>query len=54
MHHAFGSYRVLPQAVTWTFDQRPLTPPAVGTANLKVAGMNTLNYFNGDGAGLGR
>jgi predicted extracellular nuclease len=53
MHHAFGSYRVLPQAITWTFAQRPLTPPPVGAANLKVAGMNTLNYFNGDGLGGG-
>jgi hypothetical protein len=31
---------------------RPLTPPNVG-GQIKVAGFNVLNYFNGDGAGGG-
>ena len=32
---------------------RPLTPPAFGPLDLKLASFNVLNYFNGDGAGGG-
>ncbi|MBH8570108.1 ExeM/NucH family extracellular endonuclease [Microvirga sp. STS02] len=32
---------------------RPLTPPAFGPLDLKLASFNVFNYFNGDGAGGG-
>ncbi|RYE22262.1 MAG: ExeM/NucH family extracellular endonuclease [Sphingobacteriales bacterium] len=55
--YAFSVYRVQP-VITDTpefhYAPRPMTPPAVGTAaNIKIASLNVLNYFNGDGVGGG-
>jgi len=45
----FSNYRVQPTvAPTFAYAPRPLTPPSVnltGTANVKVASFNVLNYF---------
>jgi predicted extracellular nuclease len=51
---AFSEYRIQPtQAPSFNFAPRPLTPPDVGAANVKVASFNVLNYFNGNGSGGG-
>ncbi|MBZ0275711.1 MAG: ExeM/NucH family extracellular endonuclease, partial [Anaerolineae bacterium] len=52
--HRSDEYRIQPTApVTFgLINQRPTAPPAVG-GTLRVASMNVLNYFNGDGAGGG-
>ncbi|MGD9705730.1 MAG: ExeM/NucH family extracellular endonuclease [Acidimicrobiia bacterium] len=49
----FGVYRVQPVApVTFSADNpRPASPADVG-GSLKVASMNVLNYFNGNGTGV--
>ncbi|MEO8611259.1 MAG: ExeM/NucH family extracellular endonuclease [Chloroflexota bacterium] len=49
-----GAYVIQPTgAVNFTAaNPRPTTPPDVG-GTLKVASMNVLNYFNGDGTGAG-
>ena len=48
-----GTHRVYPDvSPVFTHAPRPLTPPAVG-GNVKVASMNVLNYFNGNGLGGG-
>ncbi len=54
LDYRFDVYRVQPTAAaTITVNNpRPATPPAVG-GNIKVASVNVLNYFNGDGAGGG-
>jgi hypothetical protein len=54
MHFAFGSYRIQPVAAPafLAANPRPLARPDVG-GDLKVAAVNVLNYFNGDGAGGG-
>jgi predicted extracellular nuclease len=50
----FSAYRIQPtQAPTFNFATRPTSPPDVGTANVKVASFNVLNYFNGNGSGGG-
>lgn len=50
----FGLYRVQPVgAISFTADNpRPSMPDSVG-GTLKVASLNVLNYFNGDGMGGG-
>ncbi|HWN99559.1 MAG TPA: ExeM/NucH family extracellular endonuclease [Blastocatellia bacterium] len=50
----FGLYRVQPVGpISFTADNpRPAAPVAVG-GTLKVAGLNVLNYFNGNGLGGG-
>jgi predicted extracellular nuclease len=50
----FGVYRVQPVGpISFTADNpRPAAPDSVG-GTLKVAGLNVLNYFNGDGLGGG-
>jgi len=56
LSYDFSVYRVQPiptQAPIFTYAPRPITPPAVGTANVKIASFNVLNYFNGDGNGGG-
>ncbi len=55
MGYGFSAYRLQP-TVTLTFtndNSRTTNPPSVGNATLKVAGVNVLNYFNGDGLGGG-
>jgi len=47
-----GTHRVYPDvAPVFTYAPRPAAPSLSG--NVKVAGANVLNYFNGDGAGGG-
>jgi len=50
----FGVYRVQPVGpISFTADNpRPAAPDSVG-GTLKVAGLNVLNYFNGNGLGGG-
>jgi len=50
----FGVYRVQPVGpISFTADNpRPAAPDSVG-GTLTVAGLNVLNYFNGDGLGGG-
>ena len=50
----FSVYRVQPTApVKFTHtNPRPTAPDAVG-GNLRIASLNVLNFFNGDGAGGG-
>ncbi len=48
--YGFSAYRIQPtQAPAFTYAPRPVTPPSTGSANLKIASFNVLNYFNGDG-----
>ncbi len=50
----FSAYRIQPtQAPSFSFAARPTNPPDVGSANVKVASFNVLNYFNGNGSGGG-
>lgn len=50
----FSAYRLQPtQAPAFTYAPRPLAPPSVGAANVKIASFNVLNYFNGNGSGGG-
>ncbi len=49
----FTGYRLQPTATpTISNNDRPFSPPAVGGV-IKVASMNVLNYFNGNGQGGG-
>jgi predicted extracellular nuclease len=50
----FGVYRLQPvgAVAVEAANPRPASPPAVG-GNVRVASMNVLNYFNGDGLGGG-
>lgn len=52
--YSFGSYELHPtQPVSFTrLNTRPPTPDPVG-GTVRVASMNVLNFFNGDGAGGG-
>lgn len=52
--HRFDGYRIQPTAPVAFVDAnpRPGSPPDVG-GTLRVASMNVLNYFNGDGSGGG-
>ncbi len=52
--HRFDGYRIQPTAPVAFVDAnpRPGSPPDVG-GTLRVASMNVLNYFNGDGTGGG-
>lgn len=52
LEQRFGLYRVQPVGpISFTVDNpRPAAHDAVG-GTLKVAGLNVLNYFNGDGLG---
>ncbi|MEK6301477.1 MAG: ExeM/NucH family extracellular endonuclease [Acidobacteriota bacterium] len=54
LEQRFGLYRVQPVGpISFTADNpRPAAPAAVG-GTLKVAGLNVLNYFNGNGLGGG-
>jgi hypothetical protein len=53
--NAFGeNYTLIPSAITIDPDMpRTLVPKIAESANLVIAGMNVLNYFNGDGLGEG-
>jgi len=54
LSEGFSYYRLQPTEVpSFTYVPRPVAPPAVGAANLKIASFNVLNYFNGDGNGGG-
>lgn len=49
----FGTYRLYADSTPhFNYSERP-DAPSRGNANLVVAGMNVLNFFNGDGAGAG-
>ncbi len=54
LSYAFGDYVLEPTADAVLSDEglRPTEVPAVG-GDIKVASMNVLNYFNGDGRGAG-
>lgn len=56
LSYGFDKYRIYPlpsyQEIQFNYAPRP-EAPLLGMANLKVAGMNVLNYFNGDGNGGG-
>jgi predicted extracellular nuclease/2',3'-cyclic-nucleotide 2'-phosphodiesterase (5'-nucleotidase family) len=53
LDYAFNTYRIQPTlAPVFSYAPRPAVP-SVGSANLKVAAFNVLNYFNGDGLGGG-
>ncbi len=46
--YGFGKYRLQPtEKITWNYNKRPLTPPAVGSSNVKIASFNVENLFNG-------
>jgi len=50
----FGVYRIYTvNKPKFNYDSRPTLPPTVGNANVKIAAMNVLNFFNGDGNGGG-
>ncbi len=54
LDHRFGTYRVQPLGPVSFVATNPRTGvPGVGAATLKVASLNVLNYFNGDGFGGG-
>jgi predicted extracellular nuclease len=53
LSQSFGTHRLYATTPpAFVYAARPATPPAVG-GNVKVASMNVLNYFNGDGLGGG-
>ena len=53
MAYDFGVYHLYKvNSPKINYDPRPAVPN-VGAANLKVAAMNVLNFFNGDGSGGG-
>ncbi len=53
LSQSFGTHRLYATTPpAFAYAPRPTSPPAVG-GNVKVASMNVLNYFNGDGAGGG-
>jgi uncharacterized protein len=55
LFYDFGQYRLAP-TVAPTFihsNERPSAPIATADANLKIAGFNLLNFFNGNGLGGG-
>lgn len=54
MGYGFNSYRVYPfkDVLKIQYAPRPALP-VLGTHNLKIASLNVLNYFNGDGKGAG-
>ena len=56
MGYGYGRWRLQPLAGTEApiiSVARPLSPPAFGPLDLKLASFNVLNYFNGDGVGGG-
>lgn len=54
LEQRFGLYRVQPLGPVSFVATNPRTGvPGVGAATLKVASLNVLNYFNGDGFGGG-
>jgi uncharacterized protein len=55
LEYGFNSYRLQPTVpIVWSaVNPRPLTPPVVEGSDVRVATMNLLNFFNGDGAGGG-
>ncbi|MBC7921370.1 MAG: ExeM/NucH family extracellular endonuclease [Ferruginibacter sp.] len=55
LSYGFDQYRLQPlpgAGPAFVYAPRP-SPPGVGAANLRVASLNVLNYFNGDGTGGG-
>lgn len=56
MAYAFDQYRIYPLSLSdvhINYQSRPSVPDVGSSANIKVASMNVLNYFNGDGIGGG-
>jgi len=55
LSYDFGAWRVLPTSAPAFVpsNARPPAPILPATSNLKVAGFNVLNFFNGDGLGGG-
>jgi predicted extracellular nuclease len=52
--YSFGKYRILPtQAPTFVSTNARQVSPELVQGNLKVASLNVLNLFNGDGLGAG-
>ena len=54
--YGYGRWRLQPLAgaeAPVISTARPVSPPAFGPLDLKLASFNVLNYFNGDGAGGG-
>lgn len=52
--YSFGKYRVLPiQAPTFSAVNARIATPDLVEGNLKIASLNVLNLFNGDGFGTG-
>ncbi|MCY0964886.1 ExeM/NucH family extracellular endonuclease [Parathalassolituus penaei] len=54
VHASNDWYQLVP--IDYQFAQtnpRPAKPPVAATANVRIASMNVLNYFNGDGKGGG-
>jgi hypothetical protein len=49
----FSEYRLQPTTTVTFVEANPRPAAPTTTGNLKAAGMNVLNYFNGDGAGGG-
>ncbi len=46
--YGFGKYRLQPNGkITWNYNKRPMSPPAVGANNVKIASFNVENLFNG-------
>ncbi len=53
LSQSFGTHRLFADTPpAFNYAARPAAPPAVG-GNVKIASMNVLNYFNGNGAGGG-
>lgn len=54
LDYSYGNYRILPtQTPSFTSANPRQTKPSIIEGNLKVASMNVLNLFNGDGLGGG-
>ncbi|WP_025763006.1 ExeM/NucH family extracellular endonuclease [Dyadobacter tibetensis] len=61
MGYGYQAYRLQPlpaghtyaTATNFSYAPRPGSVPSVGSATVKVASFNVLNYFNGDGLGGG-
>ncbi|GGD54981.1 ExeM/NucH family extracellular endonuclease [Lacimicrobium alkaliphilum] len=54
LDYGFGEYRIIPVEAPTFVASNPRTPaPEIAEGNLKVASLNVLNFFNGDGQGGG-
>ncbi len=54
MDYSFSNYRIIPTVAPTFVQSNPReTSPALASGNVKVASLNVLNLFNGDGMGGG-